>query len=125
MKQALAEGSSHEVDLVEAYEHGSCIMQNYLDDERREWISGRLDSALGEAAPETRSQIMRQIEEHLRDEAALIFLYHQQLQTYLHPSVQGAQLNTLGWIDFKDVWLENCLDSGGDVNEIGSIGIGI
>lgn len=102
-----------EVDEIEAYEHGGCVMSNYFDEERRFWIRERVDAALAESLPERRSQIMRQIEEQLRDEASLIFLHHQQLQTYLHPSVQGARLNTLGWIDFKEVWLESCLDVGG------------
>ncbi|NIK71699.1 SgrR family transcriptional regulator [Paenibacillus sp. BK720] len=33
-------------------------------------------------------------------------LYCTPRNAYLHPSVRGVNLNPLGWIDFKDVWLE-------------------
>lgn len=98
-----------EVCEIEAYEHEACILYSYLTEDTHRWISGRIDAAL--AAPEStaRRQILRQVEEQLRDDGSIIFLHHQQLRTYLHPSVQGVRLNRLGWVDFKQVWLETCL----------------
>lgn len=95
-----------EVCEVEFYEHGDYLVQHYLDPERIAWIRRQLDSALGAETDRERRMILREIEERMRDEASIIFLYHRRLNTYLHPSVRGASLNSLGWLDFKDIWLE-------------------
>ncbi|MCC3373161.1 SgrR family transcriptional regulator [Cohnella sp. REN36] len=98
--------SEDEVCEIEAYAHGDCVFQAYLDDERLEWIHGRIDAALSADTEACRRQHLKVIEEHIRDEASVIFLHHKELRTYLHPSVRGVSLNSLGWIDFKDIWLE-------------------
>ncbi|QJC50470.1 SgrR family transcriptional regulator [Paenibacillus albicereus] len=98
-----------EVCEIEAYEHGNCILGNFLTDDTQTWIRGRIDAALATADAAGRRQILRQVEEQLRDDGSIIFLHHQQLSTYLHPSVQGVRLNRLGWVDLKNVWLETCL----------------
>ncbi|WP_237391653.1 ABC transporter substrate-binding protein [Paenibacillus dendrobii] len=95
-----------EVCEIETYENRSSVLRKYLDKERMGWITERIDDALGAEQVETRRIVLREIEQHLRDEASVIFLHHRQLNTFLHPFVRGISLNALGWIDFKDVWLE-------------------
>ncbi|MDQ0113358.1 SgrR family transcriptional regulator [Paenibacillus harenae] len=96
-----------EVCEIEAYEHGSCVMQSYMDADRLGWISERIDDALAAESEELRRGVLQQIEGRLRDEASVLFLTHRKHNTYLHPSVRGvSKLNSLGWVDFKDVWLE-------------------
>jgi MarR-like DNA-binding transcriptional regulator SgrR of sgrS sRNA len=95
-----------EVCEIEAYEHGESVFKSYLDDELLGWINGRIDDALSADNEEGRRQQLKVIEEHLRDVAAVIFLHHKEFRTYLHPSIRGVHLNTLGWVDFKDIWLE-------------------
>ncbi|GGF91343.1 ABC transporter substrate-binding protein [Paenibacillus albidus] len=95
-----------EVCEIEAYEHGDSVFKEYLDDELLDWINGRIDDALSADTVVCRRQHLKVIEEHLRDEASVIFLHHKELRTSLHPSIRGVSLNTLGWIDFKDIWLE-------------------
>ncbi|MED5019372.1 ABC transporter substrate-binding protein [Paenibacillus chibensis] len=95
-----------EVCEIETYEHKSSVLKKYLDEERMSWIKDRIDEALSADLIETRRVKLREIEQYLRDEASVIFLYHRLLNTFLHPFVRGISLNALGWIDFKDVWLE-------------------
>lgn len=96
-----------EVCEIEAYEHAASMLQLYLDPGRLDWIRGHIDAALEAEIEEQRRQTLREIEEQLREEASVIFLYHRKLNTFLHPSVRGViSLNSLGWIDFKDVWME-------------------
>ncbi|MGO4537834.1 ABC transporter substrate-binding protein [Paenibacillus sp. 2TAB19] len=96
-----------EVCEIEAYEHGSCVMQSFLDNDRLDWISEQVDTALVADSNERRRAALRQIEERFRKDATILFLTHRKNNTYLHPSVRGVtKLNSLGWIDFKDVWLE-------------------
>ncbi|SFE63121.1 DNA-binding transcriptional regulator SgrR of sgrS sRNA, contains a MarR-type HTH domain and a solute-binding domain [Paenibacillus catalpae] len=95
-----------EVCEIEAYEHRDCVMQNFFDTEWKTWIISRIDAAVAADSTEERRALLKEIEETLRQEALIIFLQHRRLSTYLHPSVRGVSLNPLGWIDFKDVWLE-------------------
>lgn len=95
-----------EVCEIEAYEHRDCIMQNFFDADRKAWVIGRIDVAVAAQSKEEQRKWLKEIEERLRQEALVAFLYHVRLSTYLHPSVRGVNINPLGWIDFKDVWLE-------------------
>ncbi|MFC4104174.1 ABC transporter substrate-binding protein [Paenibacillus xanthanilyticus] len=96
-----------EVCEIETYEHESATLKRYLDPERMAWITGRIDEALAAESSDARRRIFRGIESRLREEACVVFLYHRRLNTLLHPSVRGVvRLNALGWIDFKDVWME-------------------
>lgn len=95
-----------EVCEIETYEHETATLKRYLDPERLKWICSRIDDALAAERDEARVGIFREIEERLREEASVVFLYHRKINTLLHPSIRGvAQLNALGWIDFKDVWM--------------------
>lgn len=91
---------------IEAYEHGDSIFKSYLDDELLGWIHQQIDAALSAETEPQRRQHLKMIEEHLRDSATVIFLHHRELRASFHPSIRGVSLNTLGWIDFKDIWLE-------------------
>ncbi|MGN7356329.1 ABC transporter substrate-binding protein [Paenibacillus sp. SAF-054] len=95
-----------EVCEIETYENRSSVLKKYLNEERMSWIQARIDDALSAGNVETRRMILREVEQYLRDEASVIFLHHRQLNTFLHPFVRGISLNALGFIDFKDVWLE-------------------
>ncbi|MEI0740212.1 hypothetical protein VQ056_32385 [Paenibacillus sp. JTLBN-2024] len=95
-----------EVCEIESYENGASVLRLYLDEERLLWIKARIDDALGAENREDRRMTFREIEQYLRDEASVIFLYHRHLNAFLHPFVHGMSLNPLGWVDFKDVWLE-------------------
>ncbi|WP_035154604.1 ABC transporter substrate-binding protein [Cohnella thermotolerans] len=94
-----------EVCEIEHYEHGACIVQSFLDEERLDWILNRIDAALTADAA-GRRLLLREIEDRLRDEAVILFLHHRQLNTYHHPSLRGVSLNSLGWIDFQNLWFE-------------------
>ncbi|GIO29651.1 MULTISPECIES: ABC transporter substrate-binding protein [Paenibacillus] len=95
-----------EVCEIETYENGINGLRLYLDEERMNWIKSRIDDALEAESGEARRMTFREIEEYLRDEASVIFLHHRQLDAFLHPFVRGMSLNPLGWVDFKDIWLE-------------------
>ncbi|MDP4097964.1 SgrR family transcriptional regulator [Paenibacillus sp. P96] len=95
-----------EVCEIEAYQHRDCIMHSYFDEERKQWITGRIDEAVAAESADRRRKYLKEIEDHVRDEATVIFLHHRRVSTLMHPSVRGVSLNSLGWIDFQNVWLE-------------------
>lgn len=95
-----------EVCEIETYLNRSSYLHRYLDEGRLSWIKSRIDDAISAESVKARRMVLREIEQYLRDEASLIFLHHRRLNAFLHPFVRGISLNALGWIDFKDVWLE-------------------
>jgi MarR-like DNA-binding transcriptional regulator SgrR of sgrS sRNA len=95
-----------EVCEIETYLNRGSYLHRYLDEGRLSWIKSRIDDAISAESVKARRMVLREIEQYLRDEASLIFLHHRLLNAFLHPFVRGTSLNALGWIDFKDVWLE-------------------
>jgi SgrR family transcriptional regulator len=43
----------------------------------------------------------------LKVDYAVLFLYHRQLKTQVHPALKGVHLDSLGWVDFRSVWFEH------------------
>ncbi|CAG7616871.1 hypothetical protein ACFQI7_01885 [Paenibacillus allorhizosphaerae] len=43
----------------------------------------------------------------MNHEHVILFLLFKELQTLYNPSVRGVSVNSLGWIDFKDIWLQS------------------
>ncbi|RCX16980.1 MarR-like DNA-binding transcriptional regulator SgrR of sgrS sRNA [Fontibacillus phaseoli] len=94
-----------EVCELESYLQANSSIYQHLDPGLRKWIFQLTDQILATKSKEKRRALLRQIEYRLRDEAQVLFLIHQKLSTYVHPSVRGLVINNLGWMDFKDIWL--------------------
>jgi MarR-like DNA-binding transcriptional regulator SgrR of sgrS sRNA len=54
--------------------------------------------------------IAKELEQMLKLDDAVLFLYHRHLHTQVHPSLKGVHLNSLGWVDFRRVWFEQSVD---------------
>jgi SgrR family transcriptional regulator len=44
------------------------------------------------------------LERLLKETNAILFLYCKQLKTVYHPTVKGISLDSLGWVEFKNIW---------------------
>ncbi|MBP3963447.1 hypothetical protein [Paenibacillus lignilyticus] len=54
---------------------------------------------------------MGEIEDRLREEGHVVFLLHKKTNTSYHPGIKGITMSSLGWIDFKDVWVQSASGS--------------
>ncbi|WP_410769059.1 ABC transporter substrate-binding protein [Fontibacillus sp. BL9] len=99
-----------EVCELENYLQANSSIYQHLDPGLRKWIFQLTDQILATKPKEKRRALLRQIEYRLQDEAQVLFLIHQKLSTYVHPSVRGLVINNLGWMDFKDIWLTSADD---------------
>jgi SgrR family transcriptional regulator len=97
---ALMLDHDHELRLIDLYKS----MQKHLQRE----ISGQLDkyiqSILSETVPSERTVLLQETEAFLKNKRVIHFLYKKQLQTAFHPTVKGISLDSLGWVQFKDIW---------------------
>ncbi|MFC5650678.1 ABC transporter substrate-binding protein [Paenibacillus solisilvae] len=94
-----------EVCLIETYEQPGNFLREHLDPRLREWVKGKIDLVLGSREAEERWRLLAEIEDKLREETHVIFLLHKKVDTFYHPTMRGVGVNSLGWIDFREVWL--------------------
>jgi MarR-like DNA-binding transcriptional regulator SgrR of sgrS sRNA len=104
-----------EVCLIELFEQSGNFMREQLDHELLGWVSGKIESALACRTEQERWSHLSDIEGRLREEAHVSFLLHKKLNTFYNPNIKGVGVNSLGWIDFKDIWLERKDDAASSV----------
>ncbi|WP_186438269.1 SgrR family transcriptional regulator [Cohnella terricola] len=92
---------------IENYEQTGNLLKEMLRPDVHEWVTQQINHALACQDPGKRRELLDGIENRLRDEAHVTFILHKKMNTYVHPAVKGVGFNSLGWIDFKDIWLEN------------------
>ncbi|WP_052476341.1 ABC transporter substrate-binding protein [Cohnella kolymensis] len=95
-----------EVCEIENYHQQGNYLRECLHPEMLQWAEQQINLALAAERPDERRQLLNAIEKRLYDEGHVLFLLHKKINTYIHPNVKGVGLNSLGWMDFKDIWLE-------------------
>lgn len=94
-----------EVWEIENYEQANNFIKAHLPPDVLQWIRHQIDAMLACDDPVTRRAYLSNIEMRLRLEQHVLFLWHKKISTYVHPDVKDARLNALGWMDFKQIWL--------------------
>ncbi|MFC5467550.1 ABC transporter substrate-binding protein [Cohnella suwonensis] len=95
-----------EVCEVENYFQEGNFIKESLGADALAWVQGQVEDALGSDSAKERTAVFRRIEDKIRDDNEVLFILHKKLGTLAHPTVKGVELNYLGWMDFKDIWLE-------------------
>ncbi|REK76665.1 SgrR family transcriptional regulator [Paenibacillus paeoniae] len=95
-----------EVCMIELFEQTGNFMRDHLDPGLLQWVENKIDKALASRETDKRWKELMDIEYKLRDETHVLFLLHKKLQMFHTPHIKGIGMNSLGWIDFKDIWLE-------------------
>ncbi|RXZ80682.1 ABC transporter substrate-binding protein [Paenibacillaceae bacterium] len=74
-------------------------------------MKSRVDSLLQqltrEQSPQRRWELLGQLELLLVEQHAIVFLYQKHLKTAFHPSINGIALDSLNWVQFKDIWIKS------------------
>ncbi|AZN42716.1 ABC transporter substrate-binding protein [Paenibacillus albus] len=96
-----------EVCEVESYEQQGSFLKEHLHPEFFEWSKQQIDLALAAKTDDERRIQLGQIEERLREESYVLFLIHRKNNAAYQPGLKGITVSPLGWIDFKDVWVQS------------------
>ncbi|SEM51658.1 ABC transporter substrate-binding protein [Paenibacillus sp. OV219] len=96
-----------EVCEIESYEQQGSFLKEHLHPEFREWSKRQIDLALAAKSTDERRILLGQIEERLREETYVLFLIHRKNNAAYQPGLKGITVSPLGWIDFKDVWVQS------------------
>lgn len=94
-----------EVCELETFLQEDSYIHQHMDPGLRQWIETVIQELLASESEGKRRALLQQIEYRLQDEAQILFLVHRKLNTYVHPSIRGLDINNFGWMDFKDIWL--------------------
>ncbi|GIP36166.1 ABC transporter substrate-binding protein [Paenibacillus sp. J2TS4] len=94
--------SDTELRLIDLYQsisqHSTGEIAELLDDKIREVTS--------EPSTGHRTKLLLEVEKHLKAYNVVLFLYQKHLKTVYHPSVKGISLDSLEWVQFKDIWFK-------------------
>ncbi|QGQ97178.1 ABC transporter substrate-binding protein [Paenibacillus psychroresistens] len=93
--------------LIEIFLSENTCFHKSMSPQHHEQMKGIIKRVYEEPIPVERYKIAKELEQMLKQDDAVLFLYHRQLKTQVHPSLKGVHLNSLGWVDFRSVWFES------------------
>lgn len=97
--------AEEEVCLLEMFEQQGNFVKACMSSKMNRWIQKKIDKALSCQKPHERWACLESIERRIIEESSILFLLHKKFNTQFHHSVRGVGINSLGWIDFKYVWV--------------------
>ncbi|WP_152396134.1 ABC transporter substrate-binding protein [Paenibacillus guangzhouensis] len=98
-----------EVCLLEMYEQEGGYFKEFMLPEFQPWVRERLEQVLSTPDEAERRARLSAIERRVRDDGFMMFLLHNKVGTHSPPSVRGVGFNSLGWVNFKDVWVTKAI----------------
>ena len=79
-------------------------LRHCMGDETRTQLDNKLVSAVSLPKKQDPMEAFREMDIYLQQQLVLMPLYHHQQLMHYGDRVQGLNLNSLGWVDFKDIW---------------------
>ncbi|MEK3912875.1 ABC transporter substrate-binding protein [Paenibacillus sp. FSL H7-0331] len=98
-----------ELRLIDLYKS----MQHHLEPNCKAAVEQFIQAALREPQRDGRAGLLHSIERRLHDEHVLQLLYFKRLKTAFHSSVKGITLDSLDWVQFKNIWFKPQSDKHG------------
>ncbi|MNC55633.1 hypothetical protein D3C75_1051730 [compost metagenome] len=65
-----------------------------------------LSKALAEPDEDQRMAVLREVEDELKRNFSVLFLYHSVQEVGHDPSLHGISLNAWGKINYRDIWVK-------------------
>ncbi|GCL73394.1 ABC transporter substrate-binding protein [Paenibacillus naphthalenovorans] len=91
-----------ELRIIDLYKS----MQRHLEPSVKAHVAKLTDKILREPSAWRRAEWLQAIESHLTARQMLCFLYFKRLKTLYHSSVRGIALDSLDWVQFKNIWFK-------------------
>ncbi|MED5018581.1 ABC transporter substrate-binding protein [Paenibacillus chibensis] len=100
-------GEEPTVELIGMYLSHHGYIRNHLDLKSRFWMDRLVKAALAEPNLQARRTVLERIEEKLRQEYKVLFMYHSRQTVGFDPALNGMTMNAWGKIDYKNVWIKH------------------
>ncbi|WP_289141643.1 SgrR family transcriptional regulator [uncultured Brevibacillus sp.] len=95
-----------ELGLVELYKSDASFLRMMWDPVTRAQMDEQLDLLMQEQDKEAQREHLREIEDLLREQHALLFVFHSLQQSAYHSALAGVSLNALGLVEYKNIWFK-------------------
>jgi SgrR family transcriptional regulator len=95
-----------EYSLIELFLSENSCIRNHAGAELLEELERILSRIYLDSSAVGRLQKIQELEKLIKQHYAVMFLYHRRQKSLVHPALKGASLNSLGWVDFRNVWFE-------------------
>ncbi|MCR8641210.1 ABC transporter substrate-binding protein [Paenibacillus sp. N1-5-1-14] len=101
-----------DIALLDTYLSPYSVNYVHLTDATRAQISRQVSEMLEEPLHDGHIKRIQELEAIIKHSYQTLFLHHRTQQTVFKSSIRGITLNSLGWIDFKQLWFQPTLRSG-------------
>ncbi|AIQ52712.1 SgrR family transcriptional regulator [Paenibacillus sp. FSL R7-0331] len=99
-------GDQPVITLIEMYRSQHGYIRNHLHAPLRAKVDAMLADALTETGEDKQLNVLRAVEEELKQQLNVLFLYHSVQEVGYDLSLHGISLNAWGKINYKDVWVK-------------------
>ncbi|WP_146116212.1 hypothetical protein [Paenibacillus sp. AR247] len=99
-------GNEPSVSLIEMYRCHHGYIRNHLDEAARNGVDRALSEVMAEPDYTVRRILLRRIEDQLKRDHHLLFMYYSIHIVGHDQSLGGITLDTWGKINYKDVWVK-------------------
>nr|WP_290443590.1 ABC transporter substrate-binding protein [Sporolactobacillus kofuensis] len=95
-----------ELGLIHLFRDQSSLVRRMMDSVQTKKIDQFIDEFIQKECLKERMSVFREVENYLRDENLLIYLYHSKREITFHAALAGIKLNAFGWADFSKLWIK-------------------
>lgn len=89
---------------LETYQSPFSFVRSHLGEELAATVDHLIENLLAQPDERARVDQLNHIEQLLLDEFAMVFLVYKSISTLSPPTMQGVQMSSNGWVNFKDIW---------------------
>lgn len=95
-----------DLSLLEMYQIQNMPLRIYFSDELQAELDRRIEAILQEPEEALRPARIRELEMSLKKDCFVLFLLHPTCKTTFSSGLKGVSLNSLGLVDFKNLWVQ-------------------
>ncbi|WP_442598361.1 ABC transporter substrate-binding protein [Neobacillus sp. D3-1R] len=100
-------GEQEDISIIEMFMNSNGVIHNHLGEKQRQFVNEHISLCKKETDLAIRMEYLNKIQQSLKNDFNLLYLYHVQ-QTVVHNhSLQGMMLNSWGKVDYKNIWFKH------------------
>ncbi|MDZ5471358.1 ABC transporter substrate-binding protein [Bacillus sp. 31A1R] len=95
-----------DLGLIDMFQRGNSFVGGCLDSRLKDIKQSFIEKTLSMSDSEDRLNTLLELEAVLLAERVLLPLFHSRQSVYHHDSLKGVTLNQLGWMNYRDLWID-------------------
>ncbi|MCO7126558.1 ABC transporter substrate-binding protein [Sporolactobacillus shoreicorticis] len=103
---------NHELGIAHLFRDESSLIRRMINQEQARRIDLFIDQFLQTGNEIATCRVFQQLEDYMKKNHLLIFMYHSSREIMFHSALEGIKLNAFGWADFSKLWIKPDLSAG-------------